>query len=442
VRYYFFERLGKSENCDSMMALIATLEIDDYEIKDGYMRPRNAFRSSDAHFGAPSGSSDSTRSGKPGSVPGDVFTALNLDTVFMNQPSSKLFLQRWEITDEFLDDQLLKLAKDNKKALDAFVQREAAKLGKIRNVFTKSKKNRESTRDERKECQPIVQLFILGLLQNARSEFGVKKSVAAANNLPLDLVLENIEHEDGVHTEVKCHGCADLFIFRGEDADSVTVEQDGDNVETVGEIKPPYASLYHTAHRAGLHQLICEVEALGQTLYSTPAICKGFITDLFVISVHMRVVSNDKAYHLVSHRVVEKETYVKHLILILCCDIPLIVMQSTISDAATIEVAAEVPPDAEQQKGPAAKSAPNFAQSVEPAPKRKSPRGKNANQPSSKLCAWQFPDDYDYDVEKDNLQFVLDHDARIRGVTNCVTSQKLGNLQQSFNLLRPRNDWH
>ena len=132
------------------MALIATLEIDDYEIKDGYMRPRNAFRSSDAHFGAPSGSSDSTRSGKPGSVPGDVFTALNLDTVFMNQPSSKLFLQRWEITDEFLDDQLLKLAKDNKKALDAFVQREAAKLGKIRNVFTKSKKNRESTRDERK----------------------------------------------------------------------------------------------------------------------------------------------------------------------------------------------------------------------------------------------------------------------------------------------------
>jgi hypothetical protein len=55
---------------------------------------------------------------------------------------------------------------------------------------------------------------------------------------------------------------------------------------------------------------------------------------------------------------------------------------------------------------------------------------------------WQFPDDYDYDVEKDNLQFVLDHDARIRGVTNCVTSQKLGNLQQSFNLLRPRNDWH
>jgi hypothetical protein len=55
---------------------------------------------------------------------------------------------------------------------------------------------------------------------------------------------------------------------------------------------------------------------------------------------------------------------------------------------------------------------------------------------------WQFPDDYDYDVEKENLQFVLDHDARIRGVTNCVTSQKLGNLQQSFNLLRPRNDWH
>jgi hypothetical protein len=78
----------------------------------------------------------------------------------MNEESSKLFLRRWDITEDFINAKLLDLAGKDETGLENFVQQEVNALEKIRNLYKANKAQGYKNRDETRECQPVVQLFL------------------------------------------------------------------------------------------------------------------------------------------------------------------------------------------------------------------------------------------------------------------------------------------
>jgi hypothetical protein len=247
-------------------------------------------------------------------------------------------------------------------------------------------------------------------LEYARTKFGVGKTVAAANSTLLDLELELREMKDGVRICLGSSGSPDLFVLRGEIGSAINIECTDDNVETVGEIKPPFSGLYHTSNRAGIDQLTYEVEALGQSLRSKPPITKGFITDLFAISVHVRVVVGEKIYHCVSNRVVNIVAYVKRLILICCCAITVDEMQEFFRDALEIAVSAE---KCEPVNSLAMGTMATLGKHKAADAGENKPSGKRSCHQSYRKRAWEFEDEN----AAEDVHYLLTVDARIRGVT-------------------------
>jgi hypothetical protein len=397
----FFETLGKQYNRDQMMSLIAARNDEDFVLDETYAKGQS--RGSNVHTGSNRSNKSSAKSSAKGA-----FSGINLSDVFINESESNLFLRRWVISDEFLNSKLFDLARGDIALLNAFLQHEVDVLKKIRNLYGANKTEGNKNRDERKECQPVVQLFMLGLLKHAGLNFNIQKTVAAANNAPLDLELELNQMENGARSWLTLSGRPDLFILRGEFEASLIIGAPGENVETVIEIKPPFGPLYHTSHRQGRDQLTCEVEALAQSLHSKPTICMGLITDLFAISLHVRVKVEGKIYHCITNRVCEQMTYIKYLVLICCCTITPEDVQKFFLEASKIDVSVE-------EDTPAEPSVPPYSSG-----KRKATdAGQNQVQhkkasSSSKKRSWNFEDEEEVDAE--NVHYLLAVDARVRGV--------------------------
>jgi hypothetical protein len=282
------------------------------------------------------------------------FNAMKFSSIDMNQPNSPLALVRWNLDPNFVEAKLLILFDNDVDKMNTFIAAESRALQKLRNLFYDIIIDKKRI-DEPRDFQPLFQLFVFGLCQHFRESVSSlpQRTVAPANNCRLTAEFNSKDFNET--NETWCDsGSPDVFILDGEldaaiDLTSpvivkglgvVDMEVSG-NVEVVIELKSPYGALYHSAMRAALDQMTCEVEGLAQTTSSpTPSVVKGALTDLISISLHARVIKYDKIFHCASHRIVNVEDYIKHLIFISYCPIALEDLESSITGSPVyIEIA-------------------------------------------------------------------------------------------------------
>jgi hypothetical protein len=286
-----------------------------------YTQPIGRSRSSNAHVGESRRTGTSAKSSIPKG-----FNVFNFSNTFLNEKSSNLFLLRWDIPDSLLDHKLTALFDGNREALDNFVVAEVKVVQKLRDLYAFAYNLHSKKANELTEFQPVFQLYVKGLLKGVQvGRTGIKRTVIAANETELEakFILKAVDnHGDRMVTTES--GAGDLMVLIGDDV-AIDLTAENSNVDTIVELKRPFGPMHHTANRKGLDQITCEVEGLAQTSQSNPGVVKGVMTDLFALSIHIRIHrqhdDKDKVYHCVSHRVVEAAAFVKRLLLIFCCAI-------------------------------------------------------------------------------------------------------------------------
>jgi hypothetical protein len=391
-----------------------------YDVNHSYCS--RGSRTSDAHIGR--GRSRTITTNRSSAQGG--FNAVNLSNMYFDKDDSKIHTLRWTITDEFLDTKLGALAIDQEQLGD-LVLAEVSALKTIRNVYADcyDKDSKKKRRDERREVQPVVQLFLQELLVNLRSRFSIERTTAAANATTLQASFQlnemNRDNDPLQRRTVEESGEADIFVLRGNVDDAIDICYGIGNVETVVEIKPPFGALHHTEHRAGIDQLTCELEGLAQTLPAEPVTLKGCITDLFVISLQMRVMKEGKVYHCTSSRIVDAQQYIKHLIVICCSDITVDDMEECIRVSEGFKIS-DGDGEVVNDNGNVDAADDHSVTNESKGDCENYGKGSGYNTRSRKRACHtprkhsMFRQEEDEEIRVENLQMLMDRDAQIRGL--------------------------
>jgi hypothetical protein len=406
--------------------------------KDSYCQPygKNG-RSSEANLNVPRPPTE--KSSKPGG-----FNTINFCYIDVNQPNSPMALVRWNLDPNFVEAKLLILFDNDVDKMNTFIAAESRALQKLRNLFYDIFIDKKRL-DEPRDFQPLFQLFVFGLYQHFRESISSlpQRTVAPANNCRLTVELNSKDFNET--NETWCDsGSPDVFILNGElDAaidltspvivpglDVVDMGVPG-NVEVVIELKSPYGALYHSAMRAALDQMTCEVEGLAQTTSSpscpAPSVVKGALTDLISISLHARVIKHDKIFHCASHRIVNVEDYIKHLLFISYCPIAVEDLESSITGSPVyIEIADEEEDQNDCDKKPSGNQSGSDGEHNGGDDGDRQPdmtKKGRCNLRSSRQGGRQhkfakrsrFADEEEEERDLENIQYLLHYDAMIRG---------------------------
>ena len=467
-----FQRMAMQESLVKMMRICPLFP--QFDVPTNYTFPNNKPRSSDQYVGNPRTPSttsnsikkSSTKSSKKSSkkqsestarppptekesIPfNQGFNKFNFNLVKYNEPDSKYHLIRWEFNSHFVDDKLRELFGGNQNVYDTFIEETLPILQKLRNVYYRSYQESNGPVNEKKEFQTVFQTFLIGIFQNLKDiRDDIKFTSVNANGTKLDAVVELDPQDPSVVLEDS--GYADLFILNGDIESAID-----HNINTVVELKPPFGKLMHTSNRAGLFQQIGEIEGVSQLYLPEPAptIIKGTLTDLNSISLHVRVIHEDKIYHCVSHRIVMVREYLKQLLMICCCPISIDDLLSSITSHDTNGLDREVNDgsigdnegDERDDNGEGKYAGGNGDNEDNDEDERddgkpngdKDDQSKNDNYKGRNQCQHghkrpiftvndeDYHDYYD-DEREEEIQFLAQHDARIRGIRMICTSDFL-----------------
>ena len=280
--------------------------------------------------------------------------------------SSRLVVAQFAITEDFCDNLFASYGIDVAGVNDVIAENMVV-LNSLRNAFAWYDGNFSKTIDEVHGFQPTMNKFIEHFIGSfCDKNIPLEISVVDGNRDPTLILSGSVYLRDQV-IEKDLAGTTDLVMVSG--TFESTFEQDCSNVRTIIEVKPCFSTnngLYHSASDKPKDQMLLETECLFQTRNAnwaltntvdgmqvaesateltpssrpakscstsasfpcTPAVmpfhsckqgsevCKGVLTDLFVICVDFRVeTTDDKGLHLISQRVTDAKLYLKILLL-------------------------------------------------------------------------------------------------------------------------------
>jgi hypothetical protein len=176
---------------------------------------------------------------------------------------------------------------------------------------------------------------------------------------------------------------------------------------------------------------VAEMEGLAQTPETTTPF-KGALTDLFTIQLFLRQTQGEKGVHLFSNRVWDPDQYLKFLLFLLICDISGDEFEQLIDLASPLErvAIADVVPDPMEPPPPL----PTVVQPNSQISGVK--RGRHFDAPQRRFCSYEEEEAYENELE--DIQFLLDCDARFRGISVLRSSDLLNHKETMDPLQRLR----
>jgi hypothetical protein len=351
----------------------------------------------------------------------DGFSLFKLKDTFCNKDHSTMFVLETDF-DDFVDNHLLGFSRNcDPEQWDNFFKTQLARLEILRNVYSAAYQQLRKHVVEQRDFQPCFHLFMLGM-QEKLLEFDLHCTTASANGMMLTASFMGGVEEDGTPKFQEVNGKADLFVLEGDMDARINMTAPPGNVVALLELKSPFGPLYHRSKRMEIDQVVAEMEGLVQTTAIgelTPLIRKGALTDLFTAQLFLQGTRDGKSFHLLSDRVWQPQKCLKYLLFLMICEVTDDEFTELLSHATRVPLET-VPTQDDVGVDP-------YPASPVPVPVQASvtvPAAltgvKRARDPAASVQAghhfWSYDEEEQYENDMEELQFLLDCDARFRGI--------------------------